>query len=84
MPYIKQDNRASLDAIANLVNDMSSTVSVGDLNYLITKILLSMDPKSYSDYNALIGVLECCKLEFYRRACAEYEDKKIVENGDVY
>ena len=30
----------------------------------------------------LIGCLECCKLEFYRRLAASYEDKKICENGD--
>ena len=30
-----------------------------------------------------MGVLECCKLEFYRRVAAPYEDIKIEENGDV-
>lgn len=57
---------------------------IGSLNYLITNILLAKDPKSYTDYNALIGVIECCKLEFYRRAVAAYEDEKIAENSDVY
>jgi len=32
----------------------------------------------------VIGALEACKLEFYRRAVVPYEDKKIKENGDVY
>ena len=32
----------------------------------------------------LIGVLECAKLELYRRVAAPYEDDKIDENGDVY
>jgi hypothetical protein len=32
----------------------------------------------------VVGVLECAKLEIYRRIAAPYEDKKIVENGDVY
>jgi len=31
-----------------------------------------------------MGVLECIKQEFYRRAVAPYEDKKKEENGDVY
>ena len=30
------------------------------------------------------GVVECVKLEFYRRAVAAYEDEKCKENGDVY
>lgn len=37
----------------------------------------------YADYNEVIGVLESCKLEFYRRHVAAYEDRKIKENGDV-
>ena len=47
-------------------------------------MLLQQNPKSYADYNALIGVLESCKLEFYRRAVAAYEDEKSTVNGDVY
>jgi len=34
--------------------------------------------------NAIIGALECAKLELYRRVAAPYEDDKIAENGDVY
>ena len=32
----------------------------------------------------LVGVLECAKLELYRRLAAPYEDLKIEDNGDVY
>jgi hypothetical protein len=39
---------------------------------------------NYANINAVVGVLECMKLEFYRRAAAPYEDKKIQQNGDVY
>lgn len=56
----------------------------GILNYIITKLLLSTSPTNYYDYNSLVGVLECCKLEFYRRAVAAYENVKIKENGDVF
>ena len=87
MPYIKQDRRDWLDDIANDIGDFfgnDDSASVGDLNYLITKILLATDPQNYSDFNALVGMLECCKLEFYRRAVAAYEQQKINENGDVY
>ena len=38
----------------------------------------------YARINELIGVLECAKLELYRRIAVPYEDTKIAENGDVY
>jgi hypothetical protein len=38
----------------------------------------------YAEINEVVGVLECCKLELYRRLAAPYEDTKIKENGDVY
>jgi hypothetical protein len=41
-------------------------------------------PLSYADYNSIIGVLECAKLEIYRRTAAPYEDEKIEQNGDVF
>lgn len=59
----------------------------GDLNFLITEILdkyLRDTGLNYRNINAAIGVLECAKLELYRRIAAPYEDKKIAENGDVY
>jgi hypothetical protein len=31
----------------------------------------------------VIGALENCKMELYRRKIAPYEDIKIEENGDV-
>jgi len=39
---------------------------------------------SYTQINAVIGVLECAKMELYRRIAAPYEDKKSRESGDVY
>jgi len=38
----------------------------------------------YSNLNELIGVLECAKLELYRRVAAPYEDEKALINGDVF
>ena len=57
----------------------------GILNYIITRLChwwLGDNP-NYAKYNELIGVLECAKMELYRRKVAPYEDKKIIENGDV-
>ena len=38
----------------------------------------------YQTLNAIVGSLECCKLEVYRRLASPYEDEKITKNGDVY
>jgi hypothetical protein len=58
----------------------------GELNFAITQAIityLGSDPH-YKDFNEVIGVLECMKLELYRRMAAPYEDRKCAENGDVY
>jgi hypothetical protein len=57
------------------------------LNFAITTLLdkeLQKNGVNYSNINALIGVLECAKLELYRRVASPYEDVKIEENGDAY
>lgn len=80
MPYIPQDRRD------NLLNGEIRPVNPGDLNFLITMIIQDyLAPSArYTDFNDVIGVLECAKLELYRRLVAPYEDTKIEENGDVY
>jgi len=81
MPYITQERRKEL-----LDADNVSECSDGDLNYLLTTLVdiwLGGEPR-YTTYNSAIGILECVKLELYRRRVALYEDKKCIENGDVY
>jgi len=81
MPYIKQEFRPLLDVCKRLPDD------AGELNYVITTILdqyIKMKGKKYQTLNEVIGVMECAKLELYRRVAAPYEDTKIIENGDVY
>ena len=59
----------------------------GVLNYCISALLnevLKTNGVSYRNINELIGVLECAKLELYRRVASPYEDEKIQSNGDVY
>jgi len=86
MPYIR--NRDWIDArLRPLLDAFASDphIQAGELNYIVTKILLAwLDMPSYDRFNAAIGALECAKLELYRRMVAPYEDKKIAENGDVY
>ena len=80
MPYISRSRRAELFTGAG-------TRWAGELNYKLTNLCLEHmagRPESYGHYNEVIGALECCKLEMYRRAVAPYEDKKMEENGDVY
>jgi hypothetical protein len=82
MPYIEADARPSLD-------DHSRTPGTpGELNYAITRLVLefihNQGGMSYTTANAAIGVLECTKLELYRRMISPYEDRKIADNGDVY
>ncbi len=80
MPYIKQDDR-------DRINNGGEPTTAGELNYLITmKIDSYLNHKgiSYTNLNEVIGVLECAKLEIYRRLVSNYEDEKIAENGDVY
>jgi len=95
MPYIKQKDRKELDAhirdLARVVAQESignNEQSCGRLNYAITKLMhlvleFRHNRVGYAEYNELIGMLECAKLELYRRSVANYEDEKILENGDV-
>lgn len=80
MPYIKKEDRIKLNK-SNISNNP------GELNFQITMLInsyLKRKGVSYTNLNEVIGVLECAKLEIYRRLTAKYEDKKISENGDVY
>ena len=81
MPYITLEARERLDK-----GDKPSTA--GELNYAITRLvdeyLIQKGEIRYGHLNEVIGVLECAKLELYRRLAAPYEDKKLNETGDVY
>lgn len=79
MPYIKQEDRTELEKELYPVN-------AGELNYCIHILLdryLKQKGQSYQTYNDMMGALEGAKLELYRRRVSNYEDKKIVENGDI-
>ena len=85
MPYIKKNRRRELSAPSNLT--MGVAQDVGELNYQITCLVdnfISRKRLKYSEINSVIGVLECAKMELYRRIAAPYEDEKCKENGDVY
>lgn len=81
MPYIDYRDREKIDK-----HGLSAVDNIGGLNYFITtKILNYMGAyPRYQDYNEMIGVLECIKLELYRRRIADYEDNAMERNGDVF
>ena len=73
MPYIPQEERADLDELAGALVTQLRNGNFRGANGV-----------SYSFLNDFIGVLECVKLELYRRVMTPYEDGKINENGDVF
>jgi hypothetical protein len=92
MPYIKQDKRDVIDpvlepifnALRELESDDDKNNMEGNINYLFTRILQHVYPGgSYREVNDAVGVLECCKQEYYQRIAVPYEMQKAFENGDV-
>ena len=88
MPYVIEETQKMIDEILDQMENSNYTSiwnwTAGEVNCFITKLLLRKNPERYAHFNEIIGILECCKLEFYRRAVAAYEDEKIEQNGDVY
>lgn len=92
MPYIKQEFRDELDAVVDAfaakvkeIHDKNpAQTRDGLLNYSLTRAFNQVFADArYHDFNELIGMLECCKLEYYRKYLADYEDLKESENGKV-
>lgn len=93
MPYIKDELRSRVDeqviALVESLQDQSLDESEieGVLNYTITSLLDGIKPFGrgwrYKYINRAIGVLECVKMEFYRRLVGPYEDVAKQKNGDI-
>ena len=79
MPYVLQKDRFKM---------MDSHTTPGELSYklaaLVDKYLTEKGGPSYDNYNDVVGVLECLKLEIYRRFAGPYEDEKLSQNGEVF
>jgi len=93
MPYITTDKRDILDPkidelhqlLVGLELDEDKNNMEGNVNYIITKLLLKVYPASnYGEINDVMGVLNCVTHEYYRRAAAPYENQKVFENTDVF
>ena len=91
MPYIDQDKRIKLEPCINVLVNTTEIIAddeeiEGVMNYIITEVgnrCMRRPEWRYKWINRFIGVLECVKLEFYRRLVRPYENKAISKNGDV-
>lgn len=90
MPYIKKDERWKYDhAIEELsenLEKLDENEVPGALNYIIFSLIkkyIQKKGKKYFRFNYLIGAIECCKKEIYRRLIGPYEDNAIKKNGDI-
>jgi len=80
MPYIPEEDRKELQ------NGFPFQNTPGELNFVITERCheyIKLNGLRYTTLNEVIGVLECCKQEFYRQVVSPYEDKKKAENGPI-
>jgi hypothetical protein len=82
MPYILPEDREKLLPSGHI---RPNPKTAGELNYLITLLVQDFVSDnggiSYSRLNEVIGVLECAKLEAYRKLGNGYEDQKQILNG---
>jgi hypothetical protein len=79
MPYIPKSEQ-------NRVDQDNLITTAGQFNYALNQLIsiyIDQNDFSYQTSNDIIGAMECAKLELYRRLVAPYEDKKILQNGDV-
>ena len=96
MPYIRKSEREKFQPILDSYKELleSGHITVGELNYLITRLIditiydsVVMEPDgrmTYKILNSIMGVLECVKLELYRRVIVPFECSKQEINGDVF
>lgn len=85
MPYITQDGRTitKAEAIACLTEEINSK---GDLNYVVCELIGRLILKTkvgYTEISNWIDTLPDAEYELRRRLLDKYENKKIIENGDV-
>jgi len=82
MPYIKQEYRVRCDEVIKKMKEESIQAN-GELNYILYKFCKETVEPSYNNYKNFIGELHQCATEIERRILADYENLKIIENGDV-
>ena len=89
MPYIKKENRKSLNKhiyhLLEILQQLPEEDMAGHLNYCFSKLVFDLfDARpSYGRANALNGVFVSAQQEFSRRKIVPYEIQKIYDNGDI-
>jgi hypothetical protein len=68
--------------LTRLFNEVYRAPRYRDFNEIVG-ILESLIARCPGDDIAILGVLRCCQLEYYRKYAAPYEDVKEAENGPV-
>ena len=87
MPYIPDPQREAAHEILGEEALTYTPSNAGELNYIVTRLIdnyLAHTGIRYAHINEMMGALECCKLELYRRIAAPYEDQVCDNNGDAY
>lgn len=98
MPYCRNDDKEfyqqELGVLAermyqgaHISPGETGSLTDGVLTFLLTRVVeeyRSCFGDSYHTFNEIRGALANTSSEFYRRVMAPYEDRKRVENGDVY
>ena len=77
MPYIPNSERQK-------VSD-GKLPHAGAFNYAVHQLIdqyFDQHNRNYQSVNDIIGALDCVKMELYRRMVADYEEIKILQNGD--
>jgi hypothetical protein len=83
MPYIKQNDRVGARFTPVIAGELNFAITTLVHEWLDRQVSLHDGKLGYDFLNTAIGALECAKLELYRRVAAPYEDRKVIENGDV-
>jgi len=91
MPYIPQEDRERyndlVDELVEKLVELDDTQLVkGHHNYIMYTLALRLADRlgiRYAVLQDIVGTFDCCKMEFYRKIVAEYEEKAIEKNGDV-
>lgn len=92
MPYVKQERRLQIErngvpGTNDILTQLGKNIeNAGDLNYTLSRICIEYIKNHGTRYqymNDVMGALEGCKLELYRRLIGPYEDKAIEKNGDL-
>lgn len=89
--YILEANDYGVTNLDSLLQTIKETwpeeKMAGIANYIISsvvaKLMLRGKHKNYNRINSAVGVLECAKMELYRRVAGPYEDLAIAKNGDI-